>query len=70
MAKKSKKPVMLVVASKVKAYVKDKDMRIGADAMTQLSSVVAEVVDRAADRAAAEHRQTIKERDVNLDAPA
>jgi len=69
--KKVKKPIgLLIVASKVKAYVKSKGMRIGVDALGQLSNVVAEDIDRAIDRATDERRQTIKDRDVNHDAPA
>lgn len=63
--KKAKKPMgLLIVAAKVKAYAKGKDMRIGADALGQLSNVVAEIVDHAASRAQGDRRQTIKDRDI------
>ena len=66
MAKNAKKPVMLVVASKVRALVKNEyGVRIGADAMLELSTAVDTLVGRAQANAAAERRQTIKDRDVS-----
>jgi len=64
--KKSRKPVMLVVASKVKALAKADGMRIGADALAALSGKVVELLDNAAANATADRRQTIKERDVDV----
>ncbi len=61
-----RKPVMLVVASKVKAYVKAEGMRIGADAMAQLSVGVEKLIDGAIEAAKAERRQTIKDRDITV----
>jgi hypothetical protein len=64
MAKKAKKPLILVVASKVKQYAKaDGGMRIGTDAILALSAAVAKLVVDAGSRARADHRQTIKDRD-------
>lgn len=66
MAKKAKKAVLLVVASKVRAYVKDQDMRIGADAMAQLSIGVEKLINDAITAARNERRQTIKDRDITV----
>ena len=63
------KPVMLVVAAKVKTVCKAAGYRIGPEALAQLSAVVDELLGRAMERAQDERRQTIKDRDVNLDAP-
>lgn len=61
-----KKPVMLVVASKVKAYTKAEGMRIGADAMVQLSVGVEKLINDAITAAKNERRQTIKDRDITV----
>ncbi len=55
---------MLVVQSKIKALAKKKKMSMGADAVTELSKEVACLVDRAAERAKANGRKTIKGRDM------
>ncbi len=55
---------MLVVRSKVKALVKKKKMAFGADAAAELSKVVEKLVDRAAERAKANRRNTVKGRDI------
>ncbi len=55
---------MLVVQSKVKALAKKKKMSCGADAVTALSKEVSALVDKAAERAKANGRRTIKGRDI------
>lgn len=55
---------LLVVRSKVRAIAKKKKMNLGADAADALSKEVARLVDRAADRAKANRRATIKGRDI------
>ncbi|MBI2579570.1 MAG: DUF1931 domain-containing protein [Candidatus Aenigmarchaeota archaeon] len=55
---------ILVVRSKVKGLVKKKKMNMGADAAEALSREVAKLVDKAAERAKANRRSTIKARDI------
>ncbi|MBI5347469.1 MAG: DUF1931 domain-containing protein [Candidatus Aenigmarchaeota archaeon] len=55
---------MLVVQSKIKGLAKKKEMSCGADAVQALSKEVACLVDKAAERAKANGRRTIKERDI------
>lgn len=56
---------MLVVASKIKAYTKEKhEMSIGKEAMERLSQIVASAVDEAAQAAKIDKRVTIKMRDI------
>lgn len=55
---------MLVVKSKVRAYAKKKKMNLGGDAAEALSKEVVKLVDRAAERAKANRRSTIKGRDI------
>lgn len=55
---------MLVVKSKVREYAKKKKLNLGGDAAEALSREVARLVDRAAERAKANRRSTIKGRDV------
>lgn len=66
MAKKKKlaKPLMLVVAAKVRAWCRDEGCRIGADALTRLSDKVVEVLEAACGAARADRRQTVKDRDI------
>jgi len=61
-AKKSKEP--LVVASKVKAYVKSKKMMTSSDALVDLSSKVHSMLDNAISRARSNKRSTIKPQDL------
>ena len=63
---KPNKQLMLVVASKAKAWCKDEGFRIGADALVALSDRVVGLLEAACAAARADGRQTIKERDVNL----
>ena len=55
----------LVVASKVKKYIKDKaDMNTSASTIDALSEVVARLCDQAIERAKDDGRKTVKDRDV------
>jgi cytochrome c biogenesis factor len=63
MAKKKAKEV-LVVASKVKAYVKSKKMMTSADAVTALSDQVYAMLDDAIARTKANKRSTVKPQDL------
>ena len=62
--KKAVKLENLVVISKVKDYIKSKDMFCSADVVEGLTCAVACIVDRAAARAAANGRKTIKKVDL------
>jgi len=71
MPKKTKKRItkgrqrdVLVVASKVKAYIKSKKMNTSADAITTLSDQIYCMIDSAASRSKANGRKTIKGQDV------
>lgn len=55
---------MLVVKSKVRQYAKKKKMNLGGDAAEALNREIARLVDRAAERAKANRRTTIKGRDI------
>jgi histone H3/H4 len=55
---------LLVVRSKVREIAKKKKMNLGADAAEALSKEVAHLVDKAAERAKANRRTTIKGRDI------
>ncbi len=63
-AKKGKSRDVLVVASKVKAYMKSKNMNTSADAITCLSNKVYCILDEATNRTKANGRKTIKPQDV------
>ena len=63
-AKKGKSRDVLVVASKVKAYMKSKNMNTSADAITCLSNKVYCILDEATSRTKANGRKTIKPQDV------
>ena len=62
MAKKKKEP--LVVASKVKAYVKSKKMMTSAEAIEAMSDCVYAMLDAAVARAKANRRSTVKAQDL------
>ena len=62
MAKKERES--LVVASKVKAYIKSKKMMTSADAITAISDKVYCLLDHAADRTKANRRSTVKPQDL------
>ena len=55
---------MLIVKSKLRALVKKKKMSLGSDAAAELSKVVEWKLNRAAERAKANRRNTIKARDI------
>lgn len=55
---------VLVVASKVKAYVKSKQMQTSAEAITALSDKVCVILDDAVVRAKANRRSTVKAQDL------
>ena len=55
---------VLVVASKVKAYIKNKDMMTSSDAIAALSDKVCAILDEAATRAKANRRSTVKPQDL------
>ncbi len=54
----------LVVKSKVRVLAKKKKMNLGGDAVDALTKEVIRMVDRAAERAKANRRSTIKGRDI------
>lgn len=67
MAKKKtpkKSREVLVVASKVKGYIKTKNMNTSADAIGTLSEQVYDLIDAAAARSRANGRKTVKAQDV------
>jgi len=55
---------ILVVVSKVKDYVKEKGLQTSETAVEALSNAVRELLDKAAERAKDNGRQTIKDRDI------
>ena len=62
MAKKQKD--VLIVASKVKAYIKSKKMMTSSDALAALSDKVYCILDSAAARTKANRRSTVKAQDI------
>jgi hypothetical protein len=54
----------LVVRSKIRELAKKKKMNLGGDASDALSKEVARLIERAAVRASANRRSTIKARDI------
>ncbi|MCH8851231.1 MAG: hypothetical protein IID41_01100 [Planctomycetes bacterium] len=55
---------VLVVASKVKGYIKSKNMNTSADAISELSDKVYCMIDAATVRTKANGRKTVKPQDV------
>jgi len=55
---------VLVVASKVKAYIKSKQMKTSSDAITALSDKVCVILDDAVARAKANRRSTVRPQDL------
>ncbi|MHC4558744.1 MAG: hypothetical protein ACYTFW_16850 [Planctomycetota bacterium] len=55
---------VLVVASKVKVYIKSKQMKTSSDAITALSDKVCVILDDAVARAKANRRSTVKPQDL------
>ena len=64
MAKKCEKVEMMVVASKVKAYIKSKGCMTSGDALEALNCAVAWVLNRAVERTKANKRSTVKPQDL------
>ena len=64
MAKKASKKEVLVVASKVKAYIKSKGMMTSSDAIAALSDCVYAILDAGAKRTNANRRSTVKPQDL------
>ena len=62
--KKASKKEVLVVASKVKAYIKSKKMMTSSDAICALSSQVYDMLDKAIARTKANKRSTVKPQDL------
>ncbi len=60
----AKKKESLVVASKVKAYIKSKKMMTSSDALEAVSDNVYRVLDAAMARTKANRRSTVKAQDV------
>ena len=60
----AKKRESLIVASKVKAYIKSKKMMTSSDAIPALSDNVYAMLDAAAARAKANRRSTIRPQDL------
>ncbi len=58
---------VLVVASKIKKYIKDKaDMNTSANTMDALTQLVTRTLDQAIESAKAEGRKTVMDRDVKI----
>ena len=55
---------VLVVASKVKAYIKSKEMHTSSGAIAALSDKVCAILDKATERAKANRRSTVKAQDL------
>ena len=55
---------ILVVQSKVKAVAKKKKMRLAGEAVAAISKTVESTIDKAAARAKANRRRTVKAQDV------
>ncbi|MEE9371204.1 MAG: hypothetical protein V3W45_07025 [Sedimentisphaerales bacterium] len=54
----------LIVASKVKAYIKGKKMMTSSDALDALNDAVYSILDKAAARTKANRRSTVKPQDL------
>jgi len=64
MAKKASKKEVLVVSSKVKAYIRSKKMMCSADAIGALSDKIQCILDSAMCRTKANKRSTVKPQDL------
>ncbi len=60
----AKKKESLIVASKIKAYIKSKKMMTSSDALGAVNDAVYELLDTAAKRTKANRRRTVKAQDV------
>ncbi|MFW5915025.1 MAG: DUF1931 domain-containing protein [Planctomycetota bacterium] len=56
--------LMLLVGSKVKQVIKEKDMMCSAEVLDEVNDCVHECLDRAAERAKENGRKTVQARDV------
>lgn len=63
-AKKTSRKEVLVVASKVKAYIKSKGCMSGAEAVQAISDCVYCCLDKAIERTKANRRSTVKPQDL------
>lgn len=66
MAKKAKKKErdVLVVASKIREYVKSNDCNTSGEFISELSNTVYNLIDKAIDRAQGNNRKTVQAKDV------
>ena len=55
---------MMLVGSKVKAYIKSKDAKTSGELLEELNKMVAMMLDRAVERAKGNKRTTVKPQDV------
>jgi len=60
----AKKKEMLVVASKVKAYIKSKKMMTSSDALGALNEKIHGILDSAIERTKANRRSTVRPQDL------
>ena len=63
-ARKSSKKDVLVVASKVKGYIRSKGMMCSSDAISAISDCIYCCLDRAIERTKANRRSTVKPQDL------
>lgn len=63
-AKKASKKEVLVVASKVKAYIRSKGCMCGAEAIQSISDCVYCCLDKAIERTKGNRRSTVKSQDI------
>jgi hypothetical protein len=64
MAKKQQKREPLVVASKMKAYIREKGMMSSSDAVEAIHEQVYKMLDAAIERAKANRRSTVRPQDL------
>jgi hypothetical protein len=64
MAKKQQKREPLVVASKMKAYIRSKGMMTSSDAVEAIHDVVYKILDQAIERTKANRRSTVRPQDL------
>lgn len=60
----AKKKESLIVASKVRAYIKSKKMKTSSDSLDAISDVIYQIIDCATKRAKSNRRTTIKAQDI------
>ena len=63
-AKKAAKREMLVVGSKVKDYIRSKDLMASGDILEAISNRVHDMIDEAAERTSANKRSTLRPHDL------